>query len=157
MRNHWLLLFIAFLVSLPFRGADAQQSAASPSPTPGGAVTSSPELVITGQPLPSYQAEEATAATRLPERILDTDRSVQVVTGQLIEDQNIIDPQEAVQDVSGVQRGGSRTGVGEVFFIRGFQQGSLFKDGFRVGNRRAAMSLPSKARPTSRTSPGSTS
>ncbi|HEU0273218.1 MAG TPA: TonB-dependent receptor [Candidatus Udaeobacter sp.] len=94
---------------------------------------STEQVVVTGQDLPSYNAEDATTATRLPERILDTDRAVQVITQQVIQDRDIIDPQEAAQNVSDVQRGGSRTGIGEVFFVRGFQQTSLFKDGFRSG------------------------
>lgn len=52
----------------------------------------------------SYRAEVATSATRLPAPILDTPRSVGVVTRQLIEDRAIVDPREAVQNVSGVQR-----------------------------------------------------
>jgi iron complex outermembrane recepter protein len=93
----------------------------------------SSEVVVTGHAPPSYNAEDATTATRLPAAVIDTDRSVQVVTPQLIEDRDITDPQEAAQNVSGVQRGASRTGVGEVFFIRGFQQSGLFMDGFRAG------------------------
>ncbi|HEY5035970.1 MAG TPA: TonB-dependent receptor [Chthoniobacterales bacterium] len=105
----------------------------SPSPSPEANETAVAPLVITGQALPAYNAEEATSATRLPVPILDSDRSVQVITQQLLQDRDIIDPQDAVQDVSGVERGGSRTGIGETYFIRGFEQGSLFKDGFRAG------------------------
>lgn len=111
----------------------AQQPSPSPSPSPEVDAAAVAPLVITGQALPSYNAEEATSATRLPVPILDSDRSVQVITHQLLQDRGVIDPQEAVQDVSGVERGGSRTGVGETYFIRGFEQSSLFKDGFRAG------------------------
>lgn len=90
-------------------------------------------VVVTSSALPSYHAEEATTATRLPARILDTDRSVQVVTPQVIEDRAVFDPQEAVQNVSGVVRAGSYLGLGENFLIRGFQQNDLIKDGFRDG------------------------
>lgn len=128
MRNLRLCIFPLLWIS-----CKAFAQAPSPSPLPSEAETSTPQIVITGQALPSYSAEDATTATRLPEPVLDTDRSVQVVTPQVIQDRNIIDPQEAAQDVSGVQRGGSRTGIGEVFFVRGFQQTGLFKDGFRAG------------------------
>ncbi len=80
-----------------------------------------------------YASGVASSATRLPAPILDTDRSVQVVNEQLMEDRAILDPQEAIQNVSGVQRGFTRTGVGEAYTIRGFAQQALFKDGFRVG------------------------
>ncbi|MGQ0593352.1 MAG: TonB-dependent siderophore receptor [Gammaproteobacteria bacterium] len=79
-----------------------------------------------------YASGVASSATRLPAPILDTDRSVQVVNEQLMKDRAILDPQEAIQNVSGVQRGFSRTGVGEAYTIRGFAQQALFKDGFRV-------------------------
>ncbi len=82
---------------------------------------------------PGYASDVASSATRLPAPILDTDRSVQVVNEQLMEDRAILDPQEAIQNVSGVQRGVSRTGVGESYLVRGFAQQALFKDGFRAG------------------------
>ncbi|MGH8614834.1 MAG: TonB-dependent siderophore receptor [Gammaproteobacteria bacterium] len=80
-----------------------------------------------------YASAVASTATRLPESILDTPRSVNVVPETLIEDRAILDPQEAIQNVSGVQRGVSRTGVGESYLVRGFAQQALFKDGFRAG------------------------
>jgi iron complex outermembrane receptor protein len=74
-----------------------------------------------------------TSATRTLEPILDIPRSVQVVPRQLIEDRAIDDPQEAIQNVSAVMRGGSIFGEGEAFAIRGFRQQDIFKDGFRDG------------------------
>jgi iron complex outermembrane recepter protein len=65
--------------------------------------------------------------------VLETPRAVQVVTEDVLRDRAILDPQEAIQNVSGVQRAGSRTGVGESYLVRGFRQQSLFKDGFRAG------------------------
>jgi len=75
----------------------------------------------------------AQSATRTLEPILDLPRNVQVVPRQLIEDRAIDDPQEAIQNVSAVMRGGSLIGEGEAFTIRGFQQQDIFKDGFRDG------------------------
>jgi iron complex outermembrane receptor protein len=98
-----------------------------------GTGTTLPETVVTAKMARSYRAETATSATRLAEPILDTARSVQVVTRQLIEDRKINDPQEAAQNVSGVQRGASFTGPGENFVIRGFVQQDVIKDGFRAG------------------------
>lgn len=91
-------------------------------------------VVITGElPEAELPALSASTATRLPARILDTDRSVSVVNRQTIEDRQIIDPQEAVQQVAGAVRAGSDLGYGEDFLIRGFQQQDVFKDGFRAG------------------------
>ncbi len=94
----------------------------------------STRVVVTGQ-LPEVElpAVEASTATRIPARILDTDRSVSVVNRQTIEDRQINDPQEAVQQVAGAVRAGADNGYGEDFLIRGFQQQDLFKDGFRAG------------------------
>lgn len=92
-----------------------------------------PETVVTATNERDYQATVATSATRIEAPILDTPRSVQVVTSEVMRDRAILDPQEAVQNVSGVQRGGSRTGDGETYVVRGFRQGSLIKDGFRAG------------------------
>ena len=93
-----------------------------------------PEVVVTArEERTAYRAETSTSATRLAAPILDTPRSVQVVTPQVIQDRAIIDPQEAVQNVSGVVRTGSRTGQGETYILRGYQQETLFKDGFRAG------------------------
>ncbi len=91
-------------------------------------------MVVTGEaPEAELPALNATTGTRLPARILDTDRSVSVVNRQTIEDRQIDDPQEAVQQVAGAVRAGSDLGYGEDFLIRGFQQQDLFKDGFRAG------------------------
>ena len=87
-----------------------------------------------------YASGVANSATRLPESILDTPRSVNVVPQSVIEDRAILDPQEAIQNVSGVQRGFSRTGIGESYSVRGFAQQALFKDGFRAGQSPATFS-----------------
>ena len=84
-----------------------------------------------------YASGVASTATRLPETILDTPRAVNVVPQSVIEDRAILDPQEAIQNVSGVQRGLSRTGSGETYTVRGFKQQALFKDGFRAGQSSA--------------------
>ena len=80
-----------------------------------------------------YAPGVASTATRLPASILDTPRAVNVVPESVFQDRAILDPQEAIQNVSGVQRGATRTGVGESYLIRGFAQQALFKDGFRAG------------------------
>src|SRR5687767_13555201 len=86
-----------------------------------------PEVVVKADQT-SYRAETATTASRgIAEPILDTPRSIQVVTPQIIQDRKITDPQEAVQNVSGVQRAAARSGGGETYIVRGFRQQSLFK------------------------------
>lgn len=102
-----------------------------------------------------YASGVARTATRSPVSILETPRSVNVVPRSVIEDRAILDPLEAIQNVSGVQRGVSRTGVSESYLVRGFAQQALFKDGFRAGSLLGAPSSRSRGQPTSRTSSAS--
>ncbi len=102
-----------------------------------------PEITVTGEREYPSETGVASTATRLPESILDTPRSVNVVPESVIEDRAILDPQEAIQNVSGVQRGATRTGVGESYLIRGFAQQALFKDGFRAGQSAGITELTS--------------
>lgn len=95
--------------------------------------TTLPEVVVTDTAGTSYTATEAGSTLRTAAPILDIPRSVQVVTPEIIRDRRINDPQEAVQNVSGVQRSGARSGSGETYIIRGFSQQSLIKDSFRAG------------------------
>ena len=99
-----------------------------------------------------YAPGVASTATRLPASILDTPRAVNVVPESVFQDRAILDPQEAIQNVSGVQRGSTRPGVGESYIVRGFAQQALFKDGFRAGQFPGTISRSrSKGRPMSRT------
>ena len=68
--------------------------------------------------VPVTEGRYAQSATRTLEPILDIPRNVQVVPRQLIEERAIDDPQEAMQNVSAMMRGGSIFGEGEVFAIR---------------------------------------
>jgi len=125
---------IATLFTLPLGAQTPAEKLKRPAVESMGTTTALGEVVVTADAdRTAYRAETSTTATRLPAPILDTPRSVQVVTERVIKDRAILDPQEAVQNVSGVQRGGSRSGFGETYFVRGFRQQGLFKDGFRAG------------------------
>ncbi len=120
-------LFPATLAVLAFNHPAPAQTAADAGPTPRRVIVEDRSVEA------ELPALESTTATRLPERILDAPRSVQVITRRTFEDRIINDPQEAVQNVSGVARGGNFNGVGESFVLRGFLQQDLIKDGFRAG------------------------
>ncbi len=126
-------LYLAVAATLQAQTPDAARKLAPSAAEALGAGTLS-EVVVTAERDRRYSADAATSGTRLAEPILDTPRSVGVITPQLLEDQQINDPQEAVRNVSGVVRSASFTGVGENFIIRGFQQSDLIKDGFRAGS-----------------------
>ncbi|HEU5078760.1 MAG TPA: TonB-dependent siderophore receptor [Opitutaceae bacterium] len=108
--------------------------------TPAADRAADPEVVklstieVVGQVDKSaYNVAVATVGSRFPEPVLDSPRSVQIVTAQMIADRAILDPQEALQNVAGTTRSGSYIGAGETFLLRGFQQTDLIKDGFRAG------------------------
>lgn len=72
-----------------------------------------PEVIVEEEPLVEergYKVENSSTATRTDTPLIDTPRSVGIVNRRLIDDRAIIDPQEAVQNVSGVQRAAGRTG-----------------------------------------------
>ncbi|MBE2284402.1 MAG: TonB-dependent siderophore receptor [Prosthecobacter sp.] len=93
-----------------------------------------PEVVITAEKDKGYKAESPSSVTRMKEPVIDSARSVQVVTPQLIQDRAIVNPQDAIQTVSGVQRSAYNTGHSETYIVRGFRQQNYIKDGFRAGN-----------------------
>lgn len=109
---------------------------AQETPDAAGEVETLPEVVVSAEaePKTAYSAPVTNSASRLPEKVMESSRSVQTVTQQVIQDRAIVDPQEAVQNVSGVQRGGSFTGTGETYRLRGFAQQTYIKDGFRAGS-----------------------
>lgn len=115
----------------------AQQASPSQSPSPGNRQTddSLSRVTVYGQ---AFESElpvlDATTATRIPQAILDTDRSVSVINRQTLEDRAIDDPQEAIKDSAGVVESGAFNGFGEDYLIRGFLQQDVFKDGFRAGH-----------------------
>jgi len=78
--------------------------------------------------------DKPASVTRMQEPILDSARSVQGVTPKVIQDRAIVNPQDAIQTVSGVQRSAYNTGLGETYIVRGFRQQNFLKDGFRSGN-----------------------
>jgi iron complex outermembrane receptor protein len=91
------------------------------------------EVVITADKDKGYKADAPASVTRMPEAILDSARSVQVVTPKVLQDRAIVNPQDAIQTVSGVQRSAYNTGGGETYLVRGFRQQNFLKDGFRAG------------------------
>jgi iron complex outermembrane receptor protein len=97
-------------------------------------ITTLPEITVTAQ----RSAESTTLSSepstlRLTAPILDTPVSIKEVTRELLDKQLVLDPQEAVRNVSGVVRAASFTGLGENYILRGFVQQDVIKDGFRVG------------------------
>ncbi|MCX7596395.1 MAG: TonB-dependent siderophore receptor, partial [Fischerella sp.] len=109
----------------PDNGAQPQQ------PEQPAAETDEPiELVVTGEQ-DAYSVPNATTGTRTDTPILDIPQSIQVVPRKVIEDQQVIQLDEALRNVSNVIPGGFDTNTEARYTIRGFENAPLLIDGFR--------------------------
>ncbi|WAL62181.1 TonB-dependent siderophore receptor [Thermocoleostomius sinensis] len=95
------------------------------------------QIIVTGdQAETDYFVPEASTATRTNTSILDTPASVQVIPSQILEDQQILRVDDALQNVSGVVGSLDPFG-GSALTLRGFTAdsftaGPILRDGFRV-------------------------
>ena len=88
------------------------------------------ELIVTGE-RDSYTVPNATTATRTDTPLRDIPQSIQVIPRKIIEEQQVIELNDALRNVSGVVSG-SNDQRGQRFFIRGFDSASTLRDGFRL-------------------------
>ena len=103
-----------------------QRTTAEPEPD------DSINIISTGQGAEDeYFVPEASTATRTDTAIRDIPQSIQVIPEQVIEDQQAIELDEVLNNVSGVTTGGTNANNGETFNIRGFEDTTVLRDGFR--------------------------
>lgn len=92
------------------------------------------QVVVTGEQ-DGYAPNDATTATRTNTPLRDIPQSIQVIPQQVLEDQQVLQLQDATRNVSGVVEGNTFGNTQDRFIIRGFQQGfqlgSLLRNGFR--------------------------
>lgn len=123
----------ALAISLAFAApAMAQDTGKSSGWTPG-------EIIVTGERLDSYDVSQA-ATLRTPVPIIETPQSVQVLTRQLIDDQELNTLDEALANVSGVIPSLASEAVLVNPLIRGFEA-EIFVDGL-LGYGDTAVSDP---------------
>ena len=79
----------------------------------------------------NYSVPNSTTATRTDTPILDTPQSIQVIPRKILEDQQVIRLDEALRNVSGVTFGGTDLGRNLDFSIRGFDDATILRNGFR--------------------------
>ncbi|GJL56687.1 MAG: hypothetical protein NPIRA02_38190 [Nitrospirales bacterium] len=94
-----------------------------------------PEVLVPGFRLSrsSYIAPNASTSTKMNMPLLQTPISVQVVPRAAIDDQQAIQVEDAIKNVSGVFPGFTFGGFAEEFMIRGFNTGfANYRDGFRT-------------------------
>ncbi|MEM8807275.1 MAG: TonB-dependent siderophore receptor [Cyanobacteria bacterium P01_G01_bin.38] len=105
------------------------------SATPGDPTAQPPDdaiqITVTGEQEDDYFAPNASSATRTDTPILDTPASIQVIPRQVLEDQQVIELDEALTNVSGVTEAGTLSNVTRNFNIRGFDNTPVLLDGFR--------------------------
>jgi iron complex outermembrane receptor protein len=91
-----------------------------------------PEVVVTADAERSFTVTEATTATKLDTPLRDIPQAINVIPKQVIEDRGVTRVQEVADNVPGVQYysgyGGLSSGS---FFIRGFDSGGTYRDGFK--------------------------
>ena len=85
-------------------------------------------------PASPYEGEHLQASGKFPERIVNTARSVTVLTKEVLEDKNATSLKQAILSTAGVTLGSGEGGnaFGDRFFIRGFDaRNDIFIDGVR--------------------------
>jgi iron complex outermembrane recepter protein len=86
-----------------------------------------------------YVLPKATAGTKTNTPVMETPLNVQVISKQVLKDQQVIRLDQALKNVSGVTIGngnGSASGASntEQYNLRGFATSTLFRNGFRMDN-----------------------
>ncbi|NOU22925.1 MAG: TonB-dependent receptor [Methyloglobulus sp.] len=80
-----------------------------------------------------YVLPKATAGTKTNTPIMETPLNVQVISKQVLKDQQVIRLKDALKNVSGVI-GSSYDGSSNSLFLRGFETNTFFRNGFRLDN-----------------------
>ncbi len=88
---------------------------------------------------PNYVLPKATGGTKTDTPIMETPLNVQVISKQVLKDQQVITLDQALKNVSGVttngsggNEGGFFGGTGQSVILRGFESQTYFRDGFRL-------------------------
>ncbi len=78
----------------------------------------------------TYTVTDSSIATKTDTPLMETPQSVQVVPRTVMDDQKTTRITDALENVSGV-RAQPSLGIGNNFIIRGFQNGSIYRNGLR--------------------------
>ncbi|WGD49171.1 TonB-dependent receptor [Bradyrhizobium sp. CB1650] len=111
------------------RAAQRQQAAQAPS-----ANAVAPDADPYANPAAPYMANRVQASGKFPEPILNTPKSITVLTKDVLEDKNATTLKQAILSTAGVTLGTGEGGnaFGDRFFIRGFDaRNDIFIDGVR--------------------------
>src|ERR1700743_592863 len=115
------------------RAAQRAQTAAAPVPFPNAGQLS-PDRNPYADPVAPYKVDHLQASGKFPEKLVDTPRSVTVLSKEVLEDKNATSLKSAILSTAGVTLGTGEGGnaFGDRFFIRGFDvRNDIFIDGVR--------------------------
>jgi iron complex outermembrane recepter protein len=83
-----------------------------------------------------YVLPNATAGTKTNTPVMETPLNVQVISKQVLKDQQVISLDKALRNISGVTTVKNDSGLGglrgQQLYLRGFQTTTLFRNGFRM-------------------------
>jgi len=113
------------------RAAQRQQAATAPvAPTDAPAADRNPYA----DPAAPYKVDHVQAGGKFPEKLVDTPKSITVLSKEVLEDKNATTLKQAILSTAGVTLGTGEGGnaFGDRFFIRGFDaRNDVFIDGVR--------------------------
>lgn len=111
----------------------SQQAAAAPVPYPNAGALS-PDRNPYADAAAPYKVDHVQASGKFPEPILNTPKSITVLSKEVLEDKNATTLKQAILSTAGVTLGTGEGGnaFGDRFFIRGFDaRNDIFIDGVR--------------------------
>lgn len=113
------------------RAAQRQQAATAPVVD---AVGPAPDRNPYADPAAPYKVDHVQAGGKFPEKLVDTPKSITVLSKEVLEDKNATTLKQAILSTAGVTLGSGEGGnaFGDRFFIRGFDaRNDIFIDGVR--------------------------
>lgn len=112
------------------RAAQRQQAQQAAPTTPSGPADANPYA----DPAAPYKVDHVQAGGKFPEKLVDTPKSITVLSKEVLEDKNATTLKQAILSTAGVTLGSGEGGnaFGDRFFIRGFDaRNDIFIDGVR--------------------------
>ena len=112
------------------RAAPRQQAQQATPTTPSGPADANPYA----DPAAPYKVDHVQASGKFPEKLVDTPKSITVLSKEVLADKNATSLKQAILSTAGVTLGSGEGGnaFGDRFFIRGFDaRNDIFIDGVR--------------------------
>lgn len=112
------------------RAAPRQQAQQAAPTTPSGPADANPYA----DPAAPYKVDHVQASGKFPEKLVDTPKSITVLSKEVLADKNATSLKQAILSTAGVTLGSGEGGnaFGDRFFIRGFDaRNDIFIDGVR--------------------------